>query len=174
MFSPSVLNPMSPQALAISKLFVFILIAAGANLLGLVGTLAITLPLPLYRHRKGQGDPPPTFGRFDIRLSQHQRPRAHAAPRVLVRRYHCPICRSGPAMWPTRCTVPADPGGHHLGPRLHMAWDRAARLPWCCRCASVPSAWGPPGLTAGCRTNQVCVAAPRAQGRGLRHFLTVL
>ena len=67
MFSHSVLNPMSPQALAISKLFVFILIAAGANLLGLVGTLAITLPL--YRHRKGQGDPPPTFGRFDMEIA---------------------------------------------------------------------------------------------------------
>ena len=43
MFGHSVLNPMSPQALAISNLFVFLLIAAGANLLGLVGTLAITL-----------------------------------------------------------------------------------------------------------------------------------
>ena len=67
MFSHSVLNPMSPQALAISKLFVFLLIAAGANLLGLVGTLGITLPL--YRHRRGQGDPPQTFGRVDMELA---------------------------------------------------------------------------------------------------------
>src|SRR5919197_5764318 len=67
MFSHSVLNPMSPQALAIAKLFVFILIAAGANLLGLVGTLAITLPL--YRHRKGRGDPPQTLGRVDMEIA---------------------------------------------------------------------------------------------------------
>jgi cytochrome c oxidase subunit II len=66
-FGHSVLNPMSPQALAISNLFVFLLIAAGANLLGLVGTLAITLPL--YRHRKGRGDPPQTFGRVDMEIA---------------------------------------------------------------------------------------------------------
>jgi cytochrome c oxidase subunit II len=67
MFGHSVLNPMSPQALAISNLFVFLLIAAGANLLGLVGTLAITLPL--YRHRRGRGDPPQTFGRVDMEIA---------------------------------------------------------------------------------------------------------
>jgi heme/copper-type cytochrome/quinol oxidase subunit 2 len=67
MFGHSVLNPRSPQALAIPNLFVFLLLAAGANLLELVGTLAITLPL--YRHRKGRSDPPQTFGRVDMEIA---------------------------------------------------------------------------------------------------------
>ncbi len=66
MFSHSVLNPMSPQGQAISNLFIFLMIAAGALFAGLPLTLAYTLPK--YRHRPGQGDPPQTYGVLKMEL----------------------------------------------------------------------------------------------------------
>ena len=66
MFSHSVFNPMSPMAQAISNLFIFLMLASAFVIAGLVVTLGYTLPR--FRHRRGQGDPPPTFGRLDAEI----------------------------------------------------------------------------------------------------------
>jgi cytochrome c oxidase subunit 2 len=60
MLSHSVFNPVSPQGLAISNLFVFISIVSLGIILLIMGVLAYTLTR--YRSRPGQGEPPQTFG----------------------------------------------------------------------------------------------------------------
>jgi cytochrome c oxidase subunit 2 len=60
MLKHSVFNPVSPQALAISNLFIFIMIISLVILLIIVGILAYTTTH--FRYRPGQEDPPQRFG----------------------------------------------------------------------------------------------------------------
>ena len=60
MLTHSVFNPVSPQALAISNLFVFIMLISLVILLIIVGTLAYTCTH--FRFQPGQADPPQRFG----------------------------------------------------------------------------------------------------------------
>jgi cytochrome c oxidase subunit 2 len=60
MLTNSVFNPVSPQGLAISNLFIFISIVSLVIILGIVGVLAYTLTH--FRARPGQGEPPQSFG----------------------------------------------------------------------------------------------------------------
>src|SRR5579871_5495912 len=56
----SVFNPVSPQGLAISNLFIVISIISLGIILLIMGVLAYTLTK--FRYRPGQGEPPQTFG----------------------------------------------------------------------------------------------------------------
>jgi cytochrome c oxidase subunit 2 len=68
MLTHSVLNPRSPLGLAISHLFVAVLIIAGAIVLGIMLVLAYTMVR--YRARPGhEGDPPQTYGRTSFEIA---------------------------------------------------------------------------------------------------------
>lgn len=60
MLGHSVLNPMSPQALAISNLFILTMIVSLGIILIIAGVLTYTSIR--FRRRPGQGEPPQTFG----------------------------------------------------------------------------------------------------------------
>jgi cytochrome c oxidase subunit 2 len=61
MLSHSVFNPMSPQSLAISNLFIALMIVSLVIIIGIA--LALLIPVFRYRHRPGQlGEPPQQFG----------------------------------------------------------------------------------------------------------------
>jgi cytochrome c oxidase subunit 2 len=60
MLNHSVFNPVSPQALSISNLFIVLMIVSLAIILLIAGVLAYTLTH--YRYRAGQGEPSPAFG----------------------------------------------------------------------------------------------------------------
>jgi cytochrome c oxidase subunit 2 len=60
MLSHSVFNPVSPQALSISNLFIFLMVVSLIIILLIVGVLAYTLTH--FRYRPGQEEPPPSFG----------------------------------------------------------------------------------------------------------------
>src|SRR5579871_5014955 len=64
MLGHSVFNPFSPQALAISNLFIFVLFAMLAICLLIVGgTVYVVIR---YRYRPGDGEPPQIFGNTKI------------------------------------------------------------------------------------------------------------
>lgn len=67
MFSHSVFDPVSPQALAISNLFIFIMIVSLAILLLIVGILAYTCTH--FRYHPGQADPPQRFGLTKLEIT---------------------------------------------------------------------------------------------------------
>jgi cytochrome c oxidase subunit 2 len=60
MFAHSVFDPVSPQGLAISNLFIILMLIAVLIIALIVGVLVITALR--FRQRPGQGDPPQTFG----------------------------------------------------------------------------------------------------------------
>lgn len=61
MLTHSVFNPLSPQGLAISNLFITTLVIAFVIILGITGVLMYTMIR--YRHRPGDGEPPQTYGK---------------------------------------------------------------------------------------------------------------
>lgn len=67
MLSHSVFNPMSPQATAISNLFIAIMIIALVIVVGITGALVYTMIR--FRRRPGQGDPPPQFGIVKLEIA---------------------------------------------------------------------------------------------------------
>lgn len=67
MLSHSVLNPLSPQANAISNLFIFTLIASLLIIFGIMAVLTYTLIR--FRQRPGQGDPPQTYGQVPLEIA---------------------------------------------------------------------------------------------------------
>ena len=67
MFGHSVFNPMSPQGLAISNLFIFTMVVALVIVLGITGTLVYTAIR--FRHRPGEGEPPQQFGIVKLEIA---------------------------------------------------------------------------------------------------------
>ena len=61
MLTHSVFNPQSPQALAISNLFITTMIIALVIILGITGVLLYTMVR--FRYRPGDGEPPQTYGK---------------------------------------------------------------------------------------------------------------